>query len=151
MRDTVPGANLLSMDRRSALKKLGVGSAVAVSAPVILRSNAVAAGASQMPPASPLDAATTVLEGGPGNRTLTITISSSVFPAGTTVFWSYVSGPATNPTNPATLSTSVTHTGSGNFNNSTIELDLAATHPDGDTVDYRFTWASGSWFFTRLS
>jgi hypothetical protein len=131
------------MDRRDALKKLGVGGAVAVAGPVLLQSYAVAAGASSMPSASQVGAATSHTSTN-SNKTLNITIAPSPFPSGTTYFWTEVGGSTTvSFSSPTSLNTSVT-VSTGNLGSKAFTLNLAATHPLGDTVNYRFSWSGSS-------
>jgi hypothetical protein len=130
------------MDRRDALKKLGVGGAVAVAVPVLLDSFNVANASSTALPAGPqVNAA--IIQPSPGTSTfldLTFSNSPQLFPSSTTFVWSDLPvAPAVTFAPFNALVTRMT-VGQGNMNSETFSVNLAATF-NGTTQNYTFTWA----------
>lgn len=129
------------MDRRSALKKLGVGGAVAISTPVLLDSFNAASAASPYPTALDLQGAVNA-SWSPNQKTYTISNIAQLFATNTSFQWT--DGSVTPPdlvftpsTAANTAITSPTSGSSGQFEDLQFAGILSV---DGNAKSYNFFW-----------
>jgi hypothetical protein len=132
------------MDRRDALKKLGVGGAVAVAGPVLLDSfNVASASSTQLPPADNLIIASVANRGIDGVR---IVLDTSQFPSNTQFAWVVFSGGGNNVSVVPSVGADVVVDRPGNNVPSSFTLRMTATSvgatPSSD--DYFIAWSGGS-------
>jgi hypothetical protein len=130
------------MDRREALKKLGVGGAVAVSAPILLDSFNVASASSTALPPQNNDILSSVTNN--GNAGIAIVLDTTQFPADTSFTWQVTlqtGNPATSVT-PTTGSTVVVdkppaNQGPGNF---TVVMTATSASSSPTSLQYNMVW-----------
>ena len=128
------------MDRREALKKLGVGGAVAAGASLVLSSNPVAAAGSGPPGLPPNPRPSVIYSNASNTITITLTVPNCTdgSPPTTQYLWS-------NPT--GTLATgNQTVTISGSSMNASVTL-LRTGHPNAS----KNAWSNGDAFSVQVS
>jgi hypothetical protein len=128
------------MDRRDALKKLGVGGAVAVSAPILLDSFNVASASSTALPPQNNDILSSVTNN--GNAGIAIVLDTTQFPADTQYSWQVLQpgNPATTVTPSTGPSVVVDKPGNNPPGNFTVVMTATSPSSSPNLLTYNIVW-----------
>jgi hypothetical protein len=134
------------MDRRDALKKLGVGGAVAVAGPVLLDSfNVASASSTQLPPADINIISSVVNLQSDGVQ---IALATSQFPANTQYAWIVFSGGGNNvsvaPTNANGSTVVVDRPGNNAPSPFTVRMTATSAGATPNSRSYFIAWSGGT-------